>query len=482
MPSSSKEKEKLLAEYNLLQQEKAQRKKRKAFLYYQPHPKQKLFHLSNAFIRLLVTGNRFGKTESSFVELCWHLTGEYPEWYPQSLRYKHSITARWACPDFEKGVGEILQEKIDKYLPWDYVTGTDKNSRGFIIKYYFKNGSKLDVATYEQELLTFEGVSRDIIHFDEPPPRDKFVASLRALVDRGGRISLSLTPISEPWIFDELYMQEGEEDKFRDLDVECISGTIYDNPHLTMEYIKKFEAMLSPEEKEARIYGRFLKLMGLVYKQLSRAVHGKERFNIPPDWPRWMVVDPHDRRPHYCGWFAVDETDDVYFYRFAKVEGTIYDVGKYIRDTEEGAGENIIRRLIDPNFGQKIYGNSKMTVRQEFQLAGEQLEYDLRFQLANDNIEAGHLRVKDYLRYNPNLPISLTNKPKFFMFTDMREPWHDMQRYVYDEWKSNAMEKTPQEKPKNLFKDVPDLVRYCLMDSPCYVSPEVCRPSEVSYV
>jgi len=412
--------------------------------------------------------------------LQWHLTGEYPSWYPAALRFHRPITARWCCPDFEKGVGEILQDKIDKYMPWDHIVGTDKNSRGFIIKYHYRSGSKLDIATYEQELLSYEGVARDLIHFDEPPPRDKFVASLRACVDRGGRISLSLTPISEPWIFDELYMQEGEEEHFKNLDVECITGTIYDNPFLKPEYIKKFEAMLTPEEKEARIYGRFLKLMGLVYKQLSRAIHGKERFAIPNEWPRWMVCDPHDRRPHYLGWFAVDETEDVYFYRFAKADGTIYDAGKYIQQAEQG--EHILRRIIDPNFGQKIYGNSKMTVRQEFQLAGEQLGYDLRFQLANDNIEAGHLRVKDYLRYNPSIPISLTNKPKFFMFTDMSEAWHDMQRYVYDEWKTGSMEKSPKEAPKNLFKDVPDLVRYCLMDSPCYVEPEIYQPQEVSYV
>ena len=445
-----------------------------------PHPKQKLYHLSNAFIRLLVTGNRFGKTEASFVEYQWHLTGQYPDWYPTRLRYHRPVTARWCCPDFEKGVGEILQEKIDKYMPWDYIVGTDKNSRGFIIKYHYRNGSKLDIATYEQELLSYEGVARDLVHFDEPPPRDKFVASLRACVDRGGRISMSLTPISEPWIFDELYMQEGEEEHFKNLDIECISGTIYDNPYLKPEYIKKFEAMLTPEEKEARIYGRFLKLTGLVYKQLSRAIHGKERFLIPSEWPRWMVCDPHDRRPHYLGWFAVDETEDVYFYRFAKPEGTIYDVGKYIKEAE--SSERILRRIIDPNFGQKIYGNSKMTVRQEFQLAGEQIDYDLRFQLANDNIEAGHLRVKDYLRYNSLLPISLTNKPKFYIFNDMSEVWHDMQRYVYDEWKTGSMEKSPKETPKNLFKDIPDLIRYCLMDSPCYVEPEIYQPKEVSYV
>ena len=365
-------------------------------------------------------------------------------------------------------------------MPWDHIVNVDKNSRGFIIKYYYRNGSKLDLATYEQDILTFEGVARDQVHFDEPPPRDKFVASLRACVDRGGRISMSLTPISEPWIFDELYMQEGEEQHFKDLDIECITGTIFDNPYLKPEYIKKFEAMLTPEEKEARIFGRFLTLTGIVYKQLNRAIHGKERFAIPREWPRWMVIDPHDRRPHYLGWFAVDETEDVYFYRCSTVEGSIKDVAEYIKKTEESNNETIIRRIIDPNFGKKIYGNSRLTVQEEFQKAGQEIEYDLRTATdIDDSIDMGHQKVKDYLRYNPDLPISLTNKPKFYIFLDMKLAWHDLQRYIYDEWKQGAMEKDPKETPKQKFKDVPDLVRYCLMDSPKWIEPEIYKPEGV---
>ena len=425
-----------------------------------------MFHLSPARIRLYVGGNRSGKTTSGFVELLWHLTGEYPSWYPVRLRFNRPIKARWACPDFEKGVGEILQEKIDEYMPWEYVTNTHKNSRGYVVKYFFRNGSTLDVVTYEQDLLTFEGVSRDYVHFDEPPRRDKFVASLRATVDRGGRISMSLTPISEPWIYDELYLAE-------DLDVEVITTSIYENPHLSREYIKEFEKMLTPEEKLARIEGKFLNIMGLVYKQLNRAVHGVERFEVPPEWLRWFVIDPHDRKPHYLGWFAVDSTGDCYWYRAMKVEGTISEVVEKVKEVEEKTGDKIYRRLIDPNFGQKIYGNSKLTVKEEFEKAARERDFDFRLDLANDNIEAGHLKVKEYLRYDPNKPISLTNKPKLFIFNDLYDVWHDLQRYVYDEWKANRLEKSAKEKPKDLYKDYPDVLRYFLMDNPTYIEPEI---------
>ena len=400
------------------------------------------------------------------MEVLWHLTGQYPDWYPMKLRFGKAIKARWACPDFEKGVGEILQEKIDKYMPWDLVVNTRKNSRGFIVRYDFRNGSALDIVTYEQDLLTFEGVSRDYVHFDEPPPRDKFVASLRATVDRGGRISMSLTPISEPWIYDELYLA-------KDLDIEVITVSIYDNPHLTTEFIKSFEKMLTPEERIARIEGKFMNIMGLVYKQLNRAVHGVERFDIPHNWLRWFVIDPHDRKPHYCGWFAVSPTDDVYWYRAMKVEGTISEVVERVKDIETKAKERIYRRLIDPNFGNKIYGNSKLTVRQEFEQAGDKIGYDFRLNLANDNIEAGHLRVKDYLRYDLSKPISLTNKPKLFIFNDLFDVWHDLQRYVYDEWRSNSLERSPKEKPKDLHKDWPDVLRYFIMDNPTHIEPEI---------
>ena len=275
-------------------------------------------------------------------------------------------------------------------------------------------------------------------------------------------------------------MQEGEEEHFKDLDIECISGTIYDNPYLKPEYIKKFEAMLTPEEKEARIFGRFLTLTGIVYKQLNRAIHGRERFAIPREWPQWVVMDPHDRRPHYLSWFALDEIDDIYWHRGVTVEGTLRDAGEYIKKVEEVENSTVVRRIIDPNFGKKMFGNSRMTVQQELQKIGEDIGYDLRFSAeVDDTVSLGHQKVKDYLRYNPSEPISLTNKPKLYIFSDMKEVWHQMQRYIHDEWKQSPMEKEPKEAPKLKFTDFPDTVRYCVMDNPHFFIPEIYKPEEV---
>ncbi len=51
------------------------------FMYYEPHPKQLLFHKAGkeAKERLFLAGNRTGKTYCGSAEVCIHAAGNYPE-------------------------------------------------------------------------------------------------------------------------------------------------------------------------------------------------------------------------------------------------------------------------------------------------------------------------------------------------------------------------------------------------------------------
>ena len=53
-------------------------------LLYEPMAKQREFHLSPCPRRALFGGNRVGKTTAGGMEFLYHLTGQYPEWYPES--------------------------------------------------------------------------------------------------------------------------------------------------------------------------------------------------------------------------------------------------------------------------------------------------------------------------------------------------------------------------------------------------------------
>ena len=54
---------------------------RRRFLHYTPYTKQMEFRSSHAVERILSGANQSGKSLSGCMETCFHLTGEYPEWW-----------------------------------------------------------------------------------------------------------------------------------------------------------------------------------------------------------------------------------------------------------------------------------------------------------------------------------------------------------------------------------------------------------------
>ena len=72
--------ERVLANIAAIKQQRAIENKLGA---YQPYLKQRAFHDAGATHRerLLMAGNRVGKTVAGAAELAFHLTGDYPEWW-----------------------------------------------------------------------------------------------------------------------------------------------------------------------------------------------------------------------------------------------------------------------------------------------------------------------------------------------------------------------------------------------------------------
>jgi phage terminase large subunit-like protein len=174
--------------------------KSRKIIDYEPMPKQMEFHMSDVPCRALFGGNRTGKTTSGGMEFLWHSTGMYPDWYPEAQRYHSAVKGRIIGKDFQKGVGEVIIPFLDEWLDMNLVARTIKNPMGIPVKWWLKNGSVFDILTHEQNTEQFEGWKGHIAWFDEPPPRDKYVATLRGLVDFQGRRWLTLTPLTQPYV------------------------------------------------------------------------------------------------------------------------------------------------------------------------------------------------------------------------------------------------------------------------------------------
>lgn len=429
--------------------------------------------------RAFFGGNRSGKTTSGCIEISYHMTGQYPDWW-EGRRWNRPTVGRIFAADFSKGV-KVVTKKLKEWLPKDCVVRIDRNNLkaevGWHIKY--KNGqeSYCDVMTYEQDSSLAEGWNGDWVLFDEPPPRDMYIATARGLIDNDGICIFTLTPLKEPWLFDEIY--NSKDKRVYSVIADLRHNLARYNPlsremiGLKEESIRKFESKLTEEERETRMHGKFRYLAGRIWKEWDRDIHTFDRRQWvrgkggvvvdgepPQHWPRMMLIDPHDRNPHAIMWVTTDETNNYWIYREMWLPNTtIKEIVEAIKRVEITAKETIQTRIMDPNFGPKRYGNSGLTVRDEFEQEARKIQYNMRFNFGDDHKEIARKTVAELLKYDIMKPLGLLNHPKIKVADDLKEFIYQIEHYVWDEFRS-GIERDPKEKPKDINTHFPDLLSY----------------------
>ena len=305
--------------------------------FYEPHPKQELFHAAAKFKRRMVgAGNRFGKSQMGMAEdLAWALG--FRPWYKEedprrtigipSYPVKGLIiTENWDKVDeIFTGVEGERQGKVWQLLPKEKLVSRRKNKNSVYdrieIKHISGGTSLLRFATvqsYKNSPLSLESSDWDFIHVDEPCPEDMYKGAARGLVDRGGSSWFTLTPLNELWINDMFFPHKTLKRKKNPL-IWAIRGSMKDNPHLPIDAIAAFEAELTEEERQCRIQGFPLALSGLVYKEFNYETHVLQK--LPTGWTDYQTpprdhiisysIDSHPQTPHAVIFFAVSPQNQV---------------------------------------------------------------------------------------------------------------------------------------------------------------------------
>lgn len=456
--------------------------------FYNPHAKQREFHENMARFRIWASGNRVGKTFALSIETgcgCLgfrpylldddrHTLEIDPALVPDHARFVNGrgepvrvpTTGLLVASGFDRGIADVVLPYMRTWFG-PYIAREGKGTGGQIVELIFKNGSRLVFGSYDQDSKKFEGTSYDFVGFDEPPPRDHWIAIRRGLVDRVGRAWFAMTPIREPWVYDEIWMKaiEGHPE------YAAIKASWYDNPW--REEDDSFIDSLSEEEKQVRIYGNWVHLSGRIYKEFDRRTHVVDPFPIPDSWPRYQIVDPHGRRPFAVVYAAIDEADDIWIYNewpekwHHEMSGSGMDIDAYVslfRSIESGSV--VTYRIMDPAFGKQTQGANYMSFREEFALPGRDLYYDCSISNA---IEEGHMAVKGLLRHDPAKPLSAMNHPRLRVFSTCRNTIWSLEHYVWREAKRSDL--MGLEKPREIGKDFCDCLRYLAMSNPHYARP-----------
>ena len=426
----------LVVEYEETTAELTKRRKERGIEFYIPNARQLEVHQSTARTRLYVAGNRSGKSTVGATELCFGLTRNYPDYFPRERRFTHPIKAVVVATEYPI-IDRVIEPKLMAYLPKDYIRKLRRTPQGFLSKLVCTDGSTVDFLSNEMDDLAFESADWDFYWGDEPQKKTKFFAIQRGLVDRRGQTLLTFTPLTEPWILEELVnVADGKR-------IAVITGDTRDNlrdtqgnPILSEESIAEFEAKMPDDLRQTRIHGKFFHLRGLVYPEFDASTHTwRETPNLKYQYPDPVVcvLDPHDRLPHHVVWLWLDRQDTHYVDRELVFTGTLPNLRKAIVLLEAQAGYRMAKRLVDPNFGRKPsqVGGGRSVIEE---LSAK--PFPLYFGEANDDKEAGRMRVKTLLHYDRTQPLSVTNSPKLYFHKD-RCPVtiRSVRDHQYDEWK-----------------------------------------------
>ena len=453
-----------LHEFEVLDKELQRRLRENGIAYYVPNPMQHKAHCSPAKTICYSGGNRSGKSTFGAVELSWHLTRQYPDWYPQSRRFHGPIKAVVVATEFPI-VQRVIEPKVLMYLPREIIAKLSKTPQGHLSRILCKDGSTVDVLTNEMAQLAFEGADWDFAWVDEPTQRSKYIAIRRGLVDRGGQCVLTFTPIVEPWMKEEIVDQaDGKAIEAFTVDIRDNLQDISGNTIQTEERIAEFERVLTEDEKATRLHGRFFHLRGIVYAEYTPSIHERMVKYEYPD-PVVCVLDPHTRKPHHVIWCIVRRDDALFIDQELVMPGTLTELARQILLTEQRSGYKLRRRLIDPNFGRTPNLVTGRSVIDELRRP----PYPLYFGEADDDKEAGILKVRELLHWDGTKPITPLNTPKLFFHPRCSRTIHSIRNYQFDDWRGvTKEERDVKEVDKQKDTDGADVIRYLCLNRPTF--------------
>jgi phage terminase large subunit-like protein len=423
------------------------------------HLKQVAFHKDKHRKKGLLGGNRTGKTVAGAVEAVWRARGNHP------YREITGPQRGWVVSLDYNVQRDVAQKEVLKWLNPAWIKNVemrqgrkDNPENGIIdfIEVYSEHGgtSIIGFKSCDQGRAKFQGTSQHWIWFDEEPPEDIYDECKMRIIDTQGDMWITMTPLQGlTWVYDVIYMNEAKDPEVKHWLMEWA-----DNPWLSPQEIALLESTMTEDEREARQYGKFVAMSGLVYKEFNEDIHVIEPFDVPRDWYYNISIDPGLAAPLSAHFYAVDYDGNVY------VIAEQYEAGQTV---EHHA--NVLHRMADELKWPKEKGYLRTIIdsaANQKTLAAEKSVTELFFDnkvYANTQVDKGKWtgiqRVKQYLKLRPNEQTDIwpRGKPKLFIFSNCSAMIKEIKSY---RWKPDADE--PLKKDDHAM----DELRYLLMTRP----------------
>ena len=318
---------------------------------YTPHAKQLLIHQSTAKRRAAFTGNRFGKSDMLVNEALYWLRGHHPNReIPEAPIHVRFYMDGYDGPHW---IDTVRPKFRQYYNPRIFGKTFDQAFKRGDRELPGLKGSTLRFMSYNladttRSTQVYGGSMTHLHVFDEHGQIEVYrEAGARFGDGVTPEILIGYTPLlgRAAWEYDELYIpwQAGNPR------VECIEGTIWDNPYAgSHEEIEEYLSTLPEDERQIRESGVFVQVGGLVYK-FDRATHVVP-FNAErvAGATKTLIIDPHPSRTkgHHLLWCGVDSDNRMFCYREWNPHQPINEICDQFRAicTEDASLKEDIRR------------------------------------------------------------------------------------------------------------------------------------------
>lgn len=477
---------------------------------YEPMAHQLPFHQSKARVRLMGGGNRGGKTLCGMMEIGWIVRGNHPYYqYPKGgviyivgrdekhlsdvirktllepgggngrwHRIRDLKTGKWRSfrpweDEWRREEAELMPPIIPPYLIKGKIAYTDK-ARGVISQFNTTTGWEIKLFTGGSDPP--QGSSPDYVHLDEEITNRRWLTEMIARVtDKRGRLTWSATAEiggESLWNLHMMCMEEREKPVENRL-FEEFTATATINDHLDAQVKEEMQRMLAidPIQYQTKFLGQYAVESYRVYPQFHKDSHVCEAFPVPPNWCRYMVVDP-GHVVLAVEFFAVPPPDDE------EHAGHVYGYGElYLEDANSVKFGLAVKQAVDSQVfedfiidycGSRRTEMSGDTIREQLEAALEQnrvrcLRRGSRFLNSSSDLDSGILRTKGWL-----LPTS-DGKPKLMLMKGMCPKLElEMQRYHYGRDTKTGLSTG---KPHQHGIHCCDVLRYAVMHGLGYVKP-----------
>ena len=289
--------------------------------FYKPYPKQQEFHDAGYKYRerLLMAGNKLGKTFAAGFEQAMHTTGIYPDWW-KGFRFKKQN--RWWAGSVTSeltrdGIQRILLGPIGRWgtgcIPKDLIVEI-KRARGvpdavetILVRHTNGDVSQITFKAYSDGREAWQAEDLDGVWFDEEPPYDIYIEGVTRTNNSGGPVFMTFTPLmgmtTTVLRFPVLPGQSHP-------DRSVTNMTIDDVEHYSVEQKRRIINSYPAHEREARAMGIPMLGSGRIFPVAAEVIVEVPLVTIPTHWKQIIGLDFGWDHPTAAARLVYDEDVD----------------------------------------------------------------------------------------------------------------------------------------------------------------------------